>query len=204
MSIFKPKVERDEVNPEKPQPPLMAVLDSAQPLQVEGGEGKIHAMAARHATLAMRQALVEAKRHALTAADPRPFVRRHPLPTVGGAAAVGLFAALVAVPSEKQRAAQRLRAIERALRDEAAYDGQTTVGGGASLSKRAFRYALQYAKPTLVSFLTSAITGAVSGGTTASNVGEKSSAAPAGQESQGSPNPHATAGPSAQPPLDVT
>ena len=167
MSLFKPKVDRDEVNPEKPQSPAMAVLDAAQPLNVEGGEGKIHEMVDRHASLAIKQAMVVAQRHALAAADPRPLVRKYPAATIGGAAAVGLIGALLAVPSEKQRAANRLHAIERALRDEAAYDGPKAAASTPSIGKRLFQIGMRYAKPTLISMATSALTGAISGGSTA-------------------------------------
>lgn len=179
----------------------MAVLDTAQPLQVEGGEGKIHAMAARHARLAMKQALVQAKRHAVTGADPRPFVRRYPLATLGGAAAVGLATALVAVPSEKQRASRRLRAIERALRDEAAYEGRPTPSGESFTKKRLFRYVMRYAKPTLISFLTSALTGALSGGTTAAAVEDEGQPAPPVPPQPGPQPPPSAA---TAPPFDVT
>lgn len=158
MSLFKPKVDRDEVNPDAPQSAAMAVLDSAQPLQVEGGEGKIHEMSGRHARLAMQQALLEARRHLRAAADPRPLVRQYPLPAIGVAAAVGLIGALALVPSEKQRVAGRLRAIERALRVESAAGGRG-VSGSSSMGKRLFHMGMQYAKPALISMVTSALTG---------------------------------------------
>lgn len=163
MGLFKPKVSRDEINPDAPQSPAMAVLETVQPLQVEGGEGKIHEMEARHARVAIKQAIAEAKHHLAAAVDPRPIVRQYPLAAVGGAAVVGFVGTFLALPSEQQKAAGRLRAIERALRAEAAWGGRGPAGSEAGLGKKLLNMGLRYAKPTLVSFVTSALTGAAGG-----------------------------------------
>ncbi len=169
MGLFKPKVDRDEVNPDEPQSPAMAVLDTVQPLQVEGGEGKIHEMQARHARVAMTQAIAEAKQHLAAAADPRPVVKRYPMAAVGGAAVVGFLGTYLAIPSDKQKAADRLLAIEKALRAESAWGGRGQAGGSPSLGKRIVNIGLRYAKPTLLSFVTSALTGAAGGAAVADN-----------------------------------
>jgi hypothetical protein len=181
--MFKPSVTSSETDPSKPQSPAMAVLDTAQPLQVEGGEGRIHEMTARHARLAMREALVEAKGNLVKAADVRPVIKAYPWASLGAAAGVGFLTAVAAVPSKKSRAASRLRAIERALAAEGAM-GTAKVGGRkkATAGSRLFRLAWRFAKPAVISAITSAATGAASGA-----AGAKASAA--GSDSPGTSAP---------------
>ena len=146
--------------------PTTAVLEAAQPFQVEGGEGKVHQMQARHAKLALREATLEARRHLLNAADVRPILRKYPYAAVGGSLAIGFVAAAVLVPSRKQRAAARLRVLERAVRAEAAAAGKKVGGGGGSpgWGRRGLSIAWRFARPTLLSMATGAIGGAAGGG----------------------------------------
>ena len=136
-------------------------------------EGAIYQMKARHAKMAMGEALADAKSHLLKAADARPLVAKHPYAAVGGAAALGLVAALVVVPSSKQRAARRLAALERAVRLESAAGGRK-VGGGAkpTLGRRAFGLAFRFAKPTLLSLITGSLSGAAGGAAAGAQTGQ--------------------------------
>ena len=166
MTEMNPEVHRDPTNPDQPQSPAAAVLDTAAPVDPEAGEGRVHEMTARHARLAMADALADCRRHLARAADPRPIVRQHPWTSVGIAAGVGFVAAALAVPSEKQRAASRLRAIERALSAEGRASG-VPLAKKPGWGRRLFRLAWRYGKPTIVSALTSAATGAAAGAATA-------------------------------------
>ena len=129
------------------------------------GEGRLHAMAAEQAALAMRQSLADAVFHAKRAADLRPIIRKRPLTSLSVAAGVGLAGALIAVPSERKRAASRMRALERAiLAERAAGDRPLKAKAtGGFVRQRVVPLALRYARPALISFLTSAATGAASG-----------------------------------------
>lgn len=73
--------------------PTTAMLDAMQPFNIEGGEGQVHQMAARHARVAIKQALEDAGGHLLKAGDLRPLVRKHPWWFAGGAVALGVVAA---------------------------------------------------------------------------------------------------------------
>lgn len=152
--------------------PTTAMLDAMQPFNIEGGEGQVHDMAARQAKVAAQQALKDAGRHLMNITDIRPLIRQHPWIALGGAAAVGFAAAALLVPSEKQRAAARLRALERAL------DAETRVGGrrvgGATSGSRLLRLGWRIARPTLLSLVTGAITGAATGAAVGSEAGAQS------------------------------
>lgn len=151
--------------------PATAVLDALQPFNVEGGEGEVHQMVARHAKTAAVQAVKDAGRHLLGAADIRPLVQKHPWLALGGAAAVGFAAAAMLVPSEKQRAASRLRALEQAL------DAEARGNRSASSSKsgsQLLRTVWRLVRPTLLSVVTSAITGAATGAASGAEAGADS------------------------------
>ena len=149
--------------------PTTAVLEAAQPFQVEGGEGKVHQMQARHAKLAMGEAVADAKRHLADAADVRPILRKYPYVAVGGALAAGFVAAAVLVPSKKQRAAARLRVLERAVRTEQAAAGKKFAAPSTGKGKRALGLLWRFARPTLLSMATGAIGGAAGGAGAADN-----------------------------------
>ena len=159
------QVEKEQEDQEADvKTPATAVLEAAQPFEVEGGEGKVHQMQARHAKLAMGEALRDAKRHVANAADVRPVLRKHPYLTVGGSLAIGFVAAAALVPSKKQRAAARLRALERAVRAEAAVgDRASAVKPAPSKAKKVIGLAWRFARPTLLSMATGAISGAAGG-----------------------------------------
>ena len=159
------QVEQEQEDQEADaQSPATAVLEAAQPFQVEGGEGKVHQMQARHAKFALQEAVLDARHHLLKAADVRPVLRKYPYVAVGGSLAAGFVAAAVLVPSKKQRAASRLRALERAVRAEAAAGKKSLgKGGGASPTKRVLGLVWRFARPTLLSMVTGAISGAAGG-----------------------------------------
>src|SRR5687768_5119479 len=106
--------------------PTTAMLDAMQPFNIEGGEGKVHQMRARHAKLAAQEALKEAGQHLLNVADIRPVIRQHPLLALGGSAALGFAAAVLLAPTERKRAAARLRTLERALEAEVRNGGRAS------------------------------------------------------------------------------
>ena len=159
------RVEQEQENQEaEAKTPATAVLEAAQPFQVEGGEGKVHQMQARHARLALGEAINDAKGHLINAADVRPILRQYPYLAVGSSLAAGFVAAAVLVPSRKQRAASRLRALERAVRAEAAASGKRVAkpsSGGAA--RKGLGLAWRLARPTLLSLVTGAISGAATG-----------------------------------------
>ena len=144
--------------------PATAVLEAAQPFQVEGGEGRVHQMQARHAQAAMGEAVADIKRHLARVADVRPVLRRYPYAAVGASVGVGFVAAALLIPSRQQRAAARLRALERAVRAEAKVGGK--AGGAASATtptRKALSLAWRFAKPTLLSMITGSLSGMASG-----------------------------------------
>lgn len=151
--------------------PTTAMLDALQPFNIEGGEGQVHQMKARQARMAAREALKDAKRHLVKAADVRPVIRQHPWLAVGGSAALGFAAAMALIPSDRKRAAARLRTLERSLVAE--MDGRP--GGGRSRSgttNRLIRLGWRFAQPTLLSLVTGALSGAASGAATGAEAGE--------------------------------
>ena len=153
--------------------PTAAVLDAMQPFNIEGGEGKVHQMQARQAKLAAEQALKEAGRHLLNIGDVRPLIRQHAWLALGGSAALGFVAARMLIPSEKQKAAARLRALERALQDESAM-GSRTFARRSGSSNRLLRMGWRLARPTLLSMLTGALSGAATGAASGSEAGADS------------------------------
>ena len=129
---------------------------------VEGGEGAVYKLQAQQARAAFAGASADLKRNLKQLADPSNVARRYPLATAGAAAGVGLIAALVLVPSKKQAAASRLRALERAIRDESA--AGSGVKGGRPLvkpgpAKKLMRLAIQYGKPQAMRFLIGFLSG---------------------------------------------
>ena len=94
--------------------PTTAMLDAMQPFNIEGGEGQVHQMAARHAKVALKQALEDAGKHLLKAGDIRPLVRRHPWWFVGGAVALGAAAAGAVAVAARQKDPPPRREVRRA------------------------------------------------------------------------------------------
>ena len=183
--------------------PTTAMLDSMQPFNIEGGEGMVHHMQARHAKAAMGQAFREAGQHLLGVADVRPLIRQHPWAAIGGAAALGFVAAALVVPSEKQRAASRLRALERALQDEAAM-GARDFRSKAKSGSRLLRLGWRLARPTLLSMVSGALTGAATGAATGADAGADSGQEAAAGGGAAGHDPGISPEPSYGPVADVT
>lgn len=87
--------------------PTTAMLDAMQPFNIEGGEGQVHQMSARHARIAFTQALEDAGGHLLKAGDIRPLIRRHPWWFVGGGVALGVAAASAVAFGRRKRKSPR-------------------------------------------------------------------------------------------------
>jgi ElaB/YqjD/DUF883 family membrane-anchored ribosome-binding protein len=160
--------------------PATAMLDSLQPFNVEGGEGLIHQMKARQARTAASEAVKDAGRHLLNVADPRPLIREHPWMAIGGSAALGFVAAMMLVPTEKSRAASRLRALERALEAESRKGERVSKTGSGNLG-RILRLGVRLVQPMVLSLLTGAISGAATGAATGSEAGAESGNQAAGR-----------------------
>ena len=163
--------------------PAAAMLDSLQPFNIEGGEGQVHQMQARHAKVAAKQALSDAGRHLLNAADVRTLVKDRPWLAMGGAAAVGFAAAALLVPSQNQRAASRLRALERALEDEAAHSGRAFAKGGGSY--RLARLGWRLVRPMVLSMIIGALSGASTGAVTGTAAAEAQDGPPRADDFDG-------------------
>ncbi len=92
---------------------------------------------------------------------------------IGGSAALGFVAAMMLVPTEKSRAASRLRALERALEAESRKGERVSKTGSGNLG-RILRLGVRLVQPMVLSLLTGAISGAATGAATGSEAGAES------------------------------
>ncbi len=124
---------------------------------------------AADARLAVRGALAAAAGHAKSgtallkgAADPRLLTEARPWIAVGSAAAAGLVAGLIAVPSKRQGVKKRLRTLRRIVELEAAAAGKSVKPPPdvkrRSWAKKGALLAFRLARPTIVSALTAGLT----------------------------------------------
>lgn len=167
--------------------PTTAMLDALQPFNIEGGEGRVHQMKARHAKQAAQEALKEAGQHLLNVADIRPVIKKHPWLALGGSAALGFAAAVALAPSEGKRAARRLRTLERALGAESS--GVRAGRASRGTTGHLIRLGWRFAQPALLSLVTGAISGAATGAASGSEAGAESGSQAAGFGPEGPAGP---------------
>ena len=163
--------------------PTTAMLDAMQPFNIEGGEGQVHQMAARHAQVAIKQALEDAGKHLLKAGDIRPLVRKHPWWFVGGAVALGAAAAgAVAVAARHKdrplREGRRARdwALKQAMEAELP---PRRPGGKRRTLGRVLQVGWRLTRPAVFAILSGAIAQATSRAGSASVDGAAGAAAAA-------------------------
>lgn len=123
---------------------------------------------AEDARLAISGALAAAVGHAKSgvvqlkgAADPHLLTEARPWLAVGGAAGAGLLAGLLAVPSKRQSAKRRLKALRQIVELEASAGGKNVKLPGAkksSWTKKGALLAFRLARPTIISALTAGLT----------------------------------------------
>jgi hypothetical protein len=155
---MQPAPSHSEQDPTQTQSPAAAVLEAVQPIDVSVGEGRIHAMRARHAQLAMSAATQDAAGALKRLADPVAATKAYPLAATGVAAGVGLVVTLALKKSPQQKAAARLRALERAMAAEAVAGGKVNkpkpTGGFSKVARLAWRFG----RPTLTAALMKSLT----------------------------------------------
>ena len=135
---------------------------------VPSTERQQFAREAEDARLAITGALAAAVGHAKSgvvnlkgAADPHLLTEARPWVAVGGAAGVGLIAGLLTMPSKRQSAKRRLKALRRIVELEASAEGKSVKLPGTkkpSWTKKGALLAFRLARPTIISALTAGLT----------------------------------------------
>jgi hypothetical protein len=113
----------------------------------------------RQARQAMAQVVKSMGKSLGHGVDPRAVLRKHPVITLGAAAATGFVAANLVVPSARNRMHRRLAAIERALRSvRHPSNGENGQPAKPGLVYRLLRLGFKAVRPVLYSALASVIT----------------------------------------------